>query len=270
MPTLYVADLVERETPWPEIWQQMYDGLLPKARQILSILSYYFHRDLPLPASGVPLSAEEHEELSQIASILSTAAVECERMPDGLQIASFKKIANAKIRGINDLVARAPAAVQWALAGSYQRDQEPAGTFALDILGADRIRWNHIIGEPAPERLKSAAELARARNQSRRSRGRRHHRAYGPLAVSLGDCFRGSGKPTTRRHEKGRAGAVSEAIYTGKGREFYDFLEMVLIPLSEFLRERNLPPLTIESLVRLASKPARKRGYSDWRKAPWE
>jgi hypothetical protein len=54
MPTLYAAQLIETETPWLEIWNRMYKGLLPYARQILVVLGYCVERDLEVSSPDAP------------------------------------------------------------------------------------------------------------------------------------------------------------------------------------------------------------------------
>ena len=62
--------------------------------------------------------------------------------------------------------------------------------------------------------------------------------------------FRGSGQPIRRqtipimRHGK--------LVYV-EGGGFYDFLELVLKPLQRYLKERQLAPVTVASIVRLVT-----------------
>ena len=63
--------------------------------------------------------------------------------------------------------------------------------------------------------------------------------------------FRGSGQPIRRqtipimRHGK--------LVYVEGGGPFYDFLELVLKPLQRYLKERQLAPVTVASIVRLVT-----------------
>jgi hypothetical protein len=136
MPTLYAPQLIESETPWLTIWDRMFDGLRPVARQILTMLNYYARRDVDVPPPETPLTSEEIGELTPIVSALTIAAVESQRMPVGVQIATLKKVAKAPPQSVGNL----PAITQWVMSHSYKRDEEKAGTFALDIWGANNMQ----------------------------------------------------------------------------------------------------------------------------------
>jgi hypothetical protein len=251
VPTLYAAQLSEPETPWPEIWNRMYQGLVPNARQILALLGYYVEHDLHVPPPDAPLTADEIAELTPIVSALTIAAVECARMPDGVLLATLKTVAKSLSRSASSL----PAAVLWEMAANYRRGQEKPGTFAMDIWGSDQTRSNYVGGEPMPDDIARAAEAAASRIQAQRSRGRRHHRAYPILAESLGAIFRASGQAIQRHRKKLPRSAKDDTIYTETG-PFHEFLALVLSPLRDVLRERGLPPITVDSIVRMAADPA--------------
>src|SRR4051794_21039197 len=135
MPTLYAAQLTEKEVPWLEIWDGMYHGLLPHARLILGKLGYYAERDLQIPDADIGLTPDEVHELEPIASALTIAAVETQKMPDGVLIATLRKVEKGSACiSVYDL----PGAVQWELANDHQRGEESPGTFAMDIWGSEQ------------------------------------------------------------------------------------------------------------------------------------
>lgn len=144
MATLYAAQLIENETPWLEIWNRMYEGLLPYARQILVSLGYYAERDLEVPSANAPLTEEEVAELTPIASALTRAAVGSQRMPPGVQVATFKKLAKA----LTEPVGKLPALIQWVMSSFYQRGKEKPGTFGMDIWGTDQTSTTYLRGDP--------------------------------------------------------------------------------------------------------------------------
>jgi hypothetical protein len=146
------------------------------------------------------------------------------------------------------------------LANNYRRGDERPGTFAMDIWGGEQARTPYIWGEPTPENMARAAERAGARLQRDRSRGRPPHPAHGILANHLGPIFRGSGLPIARHREKQvRRERGKELNVRAEVGPVYDFLNLVLHPLQDFLREHRLPPVTVESIVRLAAKSARQQ-----------
>jgi hypothetical protein len=73
----------------------MYEGLLPRARQILLALRYYSERDLEVPALDAPMTEGEATELSAIARALTMAAVASQQMRDGVLVATLKRLAKA-------------------------------------------------------------------------------------------------------------------------------------------------------------------------------
>jgi hypothetical protein len=59
MATLYKAELIDSGTPWLQIWDQMYQGLLPYAREVLGRLDYYVEHGLKVPSSDTALEGGE-------------------------------------------------------------------------------------------------------------------------------------------------------------------------------------------------------------------
>ena len=249
MPTVYKAQMVETETPWVDIWNRMYEGL--SARRILHMLDCYSRNDIELPRPGTPLTQDEILELTPIVSALTMAAVESQRMAPGVQIATLRRIAKHPPQSTSEL----PGAIQWELARNHRRGEEAPGTFSMDIWGSDQTGAPYITGVPTPENLARAAEAAAGRFLAGRSAGRERNTANWILGEELGRTFRARGQAIKRSRKKlvreDKKGAAN--ITYPEGGPFYDFLKLVLPPLSEFLEEHGLPPVTIESIVRYAA-----------------
>jgi hypothetical protein len=256
MPTLYQPQLTDTATPWLEIWERMDRGLRPRAREILGMLEFYAERDLDVAAGESELTSNEIEELVPIASALTIAAVESQKLPDGVLAATLSSL--AKEPGRFSLGATPPA-VQWELANDYRRGDESSGSFPMDIWGSDQTLVPYIWGEPILENISRAAEAATARVEAGRRPGRPLNPANQVLADRLGNIFRSSGQPIVRHREK--QVRHDHLVYVETG-PFFEFLRAVVPPLSEFLRERSLPPVTIETVVRLAILPREEANRS--------
>jgi hypothetical protein len=250
MPTIYKAQLTEPETPMLEIWERMFNGLIPNAPAILDFLGYYAEHDLPIPNLEGELTEEEKEELNPIARVLMEAAIKSVQMTDGVLVSTLDKVAkNPSLFFESQL----PAAVQWEIAKDYQRGDEKPGAFGMDIWGDEQTRCTHLLETPAEANIKRAAEASRRRIQKRRRSGRPFNPANWIVAESLGKLFRPSGHSIVRRRESTGKMFDEKVIYAEKG-PFYDFLELVLPPLRFYLSEQRLSPVTIESVVRFAAK----------------
>jgi hypothetical protein len=171
---------------------------------------------------GTALTKEEEQELAPVVSTLMIAGVESQQMSAGVLVATLHELAQSPpLSSAGEL----PAAVQWELANDYQRDEEMPGTFAMDIWGTNKRSSLNIRGSlsqgtsPAPPNI--------LRPEYRR-------------IAQLGD----RGKEIVVYRETG---------------PFHEFLELVLDPLKDFLREPRLPPMTVESIVRIALDAPRGR-----------
>ena len=251
MPTKHKAQLTEPETPMPEIWDRMFEGLIPNARPILDCLGYYVEHDLQIPGQETELTEDEKRELEPIARVLTEAAVISVRMRGGVLVSTLDKIRKDPSLFFN---ARLPAAVQWEIAKNYQRDDERPGTCCMDIWGDDQTVFASSRAAPTEANIRKAAEAARRQIEQRRSSGRPHNLANRIVADDLGTIFRSIGHSIVRRWVPTDKLFNSKYIYVETG-PFHSFLELVLPPLNMYLREQRLPPVTINSVVRLAAKP---------------
>jgi hypothetical protein len=249
MPTLYKAQLIEPETPMLEIWERMFNGLIPNARAILDFLGFYAERGLPIPNNETELTEEEKKELESIARALMESAVRNVQMRDGPVVATLGKVANNPSLFFEHEL---PASVQWEMAIDYQRGDEKPGSFAMDIWGNEHTACAYPLEKPTEANIQKAAEAALRRINEQRTSGRPPNPANQSLAELLGKVFRATGHPIARRNVP--AGMFKDKITYAEEGLFHEFLELVLPTLRLYLREQRLPPVTTDSIVRLAQK----------------
>jgi hypothetical protein len=245
MPTLAKPQLIETPSPWRTEADRFQQELCRKGVPILVALNYYAERDLPVPEADQleALVQDEETEIGRIAGALTFAAAASEELPDAVVIATLKQVSrNPALLRLGGL----PPAVEVAIACHYQRCDEKPGTHWPDVCG-DQPEAE----VPTDANIAKAARAAIATMKSTRKRGRRPNLANQVLADLLGDIFRQSGQPITRhlradmRHSK--------LVFVDSG-PFCDFLSLVLPPLQAYLWERGLPPVTIDTIVRLATE----------------
>ena len=255
MPTLSKPQLIERESPWRRESDRIQRELCRKGVPILAMLNYYAERDLPVPEADhlEALVQDEETEIGRIAGALTFAAAASEELADAVVIATLKEVSrNPSLLRLG----RLPPAVEWDIACNYQRSDEKPGTHWRDVWGDQPAIFEGQVEVPTDANIKKAALAAIARIQSTRKRGRRPNAANQMLADRLGEIFRQSGQRITRhRHPEMRHGKL---VFVESG-PFYDFLSLVLPPLQAYLRERGLAPVTIDTIVRLATKAERYR-----------
>jgi hypothetical protein len=248
MPTLYKAQLVEPETPMPEIVERMTKGLLPNARQILESLGYYTEHDFQFPDPESELTEGEQQGLEPVVGALVEAAVVSVRMVPGPLAATLDKIAKKPHLFFESEL---PAAVQWELANDYQRDDEKPGTFGMDIWGNEEVVSGYQFRRPTEANVRKAAEAALARIEKQRAAGRPHNHANEIVASRLGTIFRSSGQSIARRRQPEMR--LGKLVFV-EGGSFYEFLELVLPTLNRYLNEQGRSPVTTETVVRLVTE----------------
>ncbi|WP_375775702.1 hypothetical protein ACE103_28135 [Bradyrhizobium sp. ma5] len=248
MPTKYKPVLEEVEAPWLDIWDHMFNGLLARRREILTALDFYSRHDLDA-GSQTPL-AEELVALGRLATALTKAAVASQTKPDGVLVAALEKIIDEPDPALLGTIG---AELEWLLAGNYRRGAEEPGRFFLDIIGGEQIEATYVYGLPTRENFRAAAQRALGVVKARRSFGRPPNEAASILANELGPIFRASGARIRRgRRKEVRMRAGESVIFYAEGSKFHAFLDIVLTPLREFLAQRDLAPVTISTIVRLA------------------
>ncbi|MGY4258898.1 hypothetical protein ACVI1L_005966 [Bradyrhizobium sp. USDA 4516] len=251
MPARHKAQLVESATPLQEVWAIMAEALKPQARAILAKLGYYAARDLEIPGSerDGELTEGEEEELKPVLRALVEAAMLSESMPERILLATLQKVAKDPSRYFSGTL---PADVLWVIAGNYQRGEEKPGTFAMDVWGGEQISCHYPLETPSEASVKQAARTAMRRIDEACSLGRPNNSANRLIAEQMGNIFRSTGRPIVRRRKSSKM-YKGEVVYVEVG-QFKEFLELVLPPLQQYLREHNLAPVTIDSVVRFASK----------------
>jgi hypothetical protein len=247
VPTLYKPQLAEIAPSMLEIWDRLYEGLVPNARLILAAIGFYAKHDLPIPDPGSELSKEEKQELDPIVRSLMDAAVMSERMRGGVLTSTLDKVAkNPSLFFSSDL----PAAVQWEIACDFQHAEEKPGTYRMDIWGDEQTRCSYALQTPNEANISKAAAAACSRIEDARTRGRPPNPANQVIAEGLSKVFRSSGQPIVRRRVPTKI-LRKKMVYTETG-PFHAFLELVLPPLQRHLREHVLPPVNIDTAARLA------------------
>jgi hypothetical protein len=253
MPTLAKAKLTESESPWLEAWDAMYAYLLLNRSWILALIGFYAEHDLPVPIENRPdnVTKEEDAELWRIATALTYAATASEVMPTGVLIATLKKVSKKPYLHYSGSL---PEAVQWAIASYYRRGDEKFATHSLDVLSSQP---RHFVGQVEVSTELNIARAARSAIQNvqrGRGRGRPCVPANQILADNLGEIFRSSGLPISRRLEPVmRGGKAGKMVFVEAG-PFCDFLRLVLPPLQKYLWERELATVTIGTIVRLVTE----------------
>src|SRR4051794_1458734 len=245
MPTLAKPQLIAPESPWA---LDFYKELCANRVAILSAVRFYAEHGLSADPATDPTEWEA-EQLREIAGALSVAAAASAVMPDRVLVASLQRVANnPELLLTREL----PATVEWAIASVYQRAQEAPGTHWRDVAGDQLARFPGEVEQPTTVNIAKAARVAMETLRQGRKRGRPYNLADQILADRLGAIFRRSGQ-LIRRHRE-TIMQHGEAVYVERGGPFYNFLELVLPPLQQYLREHRLAPATVATIVRVASE----------------
>ena len=155
----------------------MYLVLCQDRASILTALGFYAEHDLVPPEENSDSVATKHEEeeLRQIASALTLAAVVSEMMPAGVMVATLEKVqSNPSLLLTGEL----PQPVEWEIAGHYQRGDESPGTHWRDVWGDQVAAFPGEVEQPTDANIKKAAASALEQMQNGRKRGRTY-KIYG-------------------------------------------------------------------------------------------
>jgi hypothetical protein len=194
------------------------------------------------------LIGEEKAAIEAIATALTIAADYAHNVSPGVVAAWLQKIAGAPALFWSK---DTPPAVHWEIVTNYQREFERPGTYIQDILW--RRRWFRSTTKaqrPTDLNIKRAARLAL--KQLRRPRGRPRNESSRILAERLGQVFCSIGERIVRHqiaHDKEGGGLR----YVEDG-PFYRFLEQIIDPLVQYLKHHDLPPVSIDTIERIASE----------------
>jgi hypothetical protein len=250
MPTLSKAQLIQRESPWQNASDRIYQELCRNRVPILVSLGYYKEHNLPVPEADPPeaLSQDEETEIKPIAGALSVAAGASQVLPRGELIATLKRVSKEPCLLRQGQL---PEEVEWAIARSYQRLDELPGTHWYDVWHGKVAFPKGKVEVPTDHNITKGALAALGLAQSAKMRGRPPNLANQILADELGHIFRRSGQRIVRRRIRIKRHGKTAFI---EGGPFYDFLGLVLTPLQKYLHERKLSPVTIDSIVRIATE----------------
>jgi hypothetical protein len=252
MPTLAKAQLTEAESPWLEIWDEMYRYLCRNRGPILTILGFYAEHDFPAPEVGSVDSPtqEEEAELQRIATALTNAAVASEAMTSRVLVATLKKVSKNPALFFSGQL---PGAVDWIIARNYQRSEEKPATHWRDVWGDQPAHFEGQVEAPTKANISRAA-ISAIRQLDGRRRGRPHNPVNRMLAEALSVIFGPSEQPIVRAREPYMRDGELAFVEVGP---FYDFLNLVLYPLKRHLSTRRLAPVTVDTIVRLVTEEFR-------------
>jgi hypothetical protein len=249
MPTRYSAQAYTPAPRWLTTWETMYRELEPRAVEILRESGFYETNDISVPVIvvGGKLSKEEGTAIGRIATALTIAADAAHQTSPGIVAAWLQEVAkNPALFRSKQL----PPDVHWAITSCYRRANERPGTHLQDVWGRRRVRFETKARRATNPNIARAASLAAA--SLRRPRGRPRNFANELLAEYLADAFRSFGGRIVRRQVPIDLDGGG-FLYEDDG-PFYQFLEKVIGPLQIHLREYGLPPVTIETIERIAAE----------------
>lgn len=186
--------------------------------------------------------------IDEIAAVLATAFMHSAQMPTGVLIATLKNVQKQPSLAISKNL---PGAVDRALAGHYQRNKEKPGTFWPDAMYIRPVGFNGVMRRPTGRRLAKAAALATHQLLKRRHKGRPKKHVSELLAYNLRAIFSRSGRRVTLISEYDDL--LRRQIERG---DFLDFVNQVLPPLQALLTRYRLPPVSANTIARLAISPA--------------
>jgi hypothetical protein len=251
MPTLAKPELIERESPWLEEFDRFYQELCLNKVRILESLGYYEENDLPVPKldqAGELSEEEEEEEIKPIARALTVAAGASQVLPGAKLLATLKRVSKDPACWQQG---RFPEEVELAIARTYQRGDENPGTHWYDVWRGKLAFPEEQIEVPTDLNIAKAALAAVGPIRSTKSRGRPPNLANQIIADELGAIFRRRGQQIVRKRLPVERHGKTAYI---EGGPFYEFLGLVLPPLQAYLQKWKLSPVTIDTIVRIATE----------------
>jgi hypothetical protein len=247
MPTLYKPILTEGESVWSTPAKAISDHVFENRCYILERLNFHEEHGRLGEADGKfdqQIKRSEDEVLAEISGILAFAAARAAEPKTGVIIASLEWIEKHPSAAQGHAL---PGFAEWLLAPHYQRGDEDAGTYFPDVIGFVPNDFHDAIQIPGEQNIVNAASAAiNSLNRGRRA-GRPSSEANRIVAEGLRDIFLRYNDKITRRSET--SWRDEEFIQVEAG-PFFDFVSAAIAPLQNLLRERRLPPVTAESIVR--------------------
>ena len=249
MPTRYSAEAYRPAPRWLTTWETMYRELELRGREILLASGFYETNDIDVPEAlpGAKLSNEEGAAIERIATALTLAADAAHRTSPGIVAAWLELVVkNPALFRSRQL----PPEVHWAIASSYRRADERPGMHLQDVWGRRRVRFEAKPRRATERNIARSASLAVT--SLRRLRGRPRNIANELLAEYLANAFRSFGGRIVRRQVP--IDLEGGGFLYVDGGPFYKFLEKVIGPLQRHLQQHGLPPVTIETIERIATE----------------
>jgi hypothetical protein len=252
MSTKYKPIINEPETVWSTPAKAILKKVLEQRSYILETLNFYEeHGHLGWMDGKFDdrITCAADEVLAELAGFLTLALARAAEAPTGVAIATLEWVKK------NPSAAQGytlPGFAEWLLAAHYQRNDEDEATYYPDIMGFAPNGFHDTIQIPAKESIISAASAAIDALSSVRRAGRPSSEATRILGEGLREMFLRFNTKITRRSEiSSRHGELVQV----EAGPFFDFVCAAIIPLQDLLRERGLPPVTAESIVRFGRYP---------------
>ncbi|HLG83182.1 MAG TPA: hypothetical protein VKY22_19375 [Bradyrhizobium sp.] len=249
MPTRYSTEAYRPAPRWLTTWNTVYRELELRAVEILLESGFYDTNDIDVPDALIAreLSQEESAAIGRIATALTIAADAAHQTAPGVVAAWLQEVVkNPALFRSRQL----PPEVHWAITSSYRRADERPGMHLQDVWGRRRVRFEAKPYRATDRNIARSASLAVT--SLRRPRGRPQKIANELLAEYLAKAFRDFGGRIVRRQVP--IDLEGGGFQYVDGGPFYKFLEKVIGPLQEHLQQHGLPPVTIETIERIATE----------------
>jgi hypothetical protein len=250
MPTRYRTAPWRPHAGWAAIWDSMYKALESKAARILQPAGFYERHDLEIPTAleGRELIGEEKAAIQAIATALTVAADCAHKTSPGVIAAWLRELAKKpQLFRSRDL----PPEVHWEIVLNYRREFERPGMHMHDMVWGRRwANFSTTARRPTEFNISRAARLAE--KNLRQPRGRPRNHCNWILAEHLGRTFYSVGGRIVRRQvAQAKVGGGLRYVEDGP---FYCFLEEVIDPLVQYLKQHALPSVSIDTIERIASE----------------
>jgi hypothetical protein len=252
MSTKYKPIINEPESVWSAPAKALLGNALEQRGNILETLNFYEEHGHLGGMDGKfddRITCAAGELLAELAGILTLALARAAEAPTGVAIATLEWVKK------NPSAAQGytlPGFAEGLLAAHYQRNDEDKATYYPDIMGFVPNGFHDTIQIPAEESIINAASAAIDALSSVRRAGRPSSEATRILGEGLREMFLRFNTKITRRSETSSRHGELVQVEAGP---FFDFVSAAIVPLQDLLRERGLPPVTAESIVRLGRYP---------------
>lgn len=258
MPTVLKPPSDVPESVWLSPSAVLGHAIRQNRAEILERLGFYREHGRPGDFDGKfddVLRVEEDIVIERIVGVMTCAADRAAALPIWARIGNLKKvIRNPRLLDQGSL----PYCTVWDVADYYQRDAEEPGTHFADVMGFKPDNYEGNVLGLDDARIIKAATAAIEGLQSQRPKGR-------PLNLANEESARGLTSLFIEHNPHIRRSSVitsdDKRIFQREAGAFHAFVEAVIPPLQQVLRERNLAPVTTDSIVRRAAYPISPISY---------